>query len=171
MRIERCLIVFTFAAAAACTAARVSAPIDGEPVCADFLLGASKAPFKGALKRPVKVTVLDGSSVVSERVVLGKRIADEPSSLLVVEDDDEKYVVRFAQCENAFAPQPAGSARDGRQVEARTHYTCGSATMYKEIELVVVAGDVKSRAIPWQAPPQPECYATSAGAADVPPAK
>ncbi|MSP24354.1 MAG: hypothetical protein EXR75_04165 [Myxococcales bacterium] len=154
--------------AGACTSARVSAPIEGEPVCADFVLGASQSAFKGALKQPVKITVLDGKSVVSERVVLGKRSASEPSSILVVEDDDESYVVRFAQCDDGFAPQPADAARDARQAEARTHYACGDATMYKEIDLKVISGDVASRAIVWQVPPNAACYGEKTP--DLPPA-
>ena len=74
-----------------CTARRVPAPIKGEPVCADFELGAARTKFKGALKWPVMVTVLDGSTTVSERLVLGKRKASDEGGKLVVEDDDETH--------------------------------------------------------------------------------
>jgi hypothetical protein len=150
----------------ACTSARVTATLDGEPVCADFEVGAAKAPLKGALRKPVKVTVLDGKTTVSERIVLGKRTPNDAASVLVVQDENETYSVRFAQCGNDFAPQPIGASvdKDAKRREDFTSYDCGDAAVYKEIPLEVKAGKPDSRVIPWQAPPEPACLGSVAPA-------
>jgi hypothetical protein len=148
-----------------CTSARTTATIDGEPLCADFELGAARTPFKGALKNPVKVTVLDGKTVVSERVVLGKRHDSDPNAIVVVQDTNETYTIRFAQCENAFAAQPvaatANKPRDNKdepkRQDDRTAYECGDSKVYKEIQLEVKRGKKETRVIPWQPPPDAEC--------------
>ncbi len=146
-----CVVVFS-----ACSASRVAAPIEGEPVCANFEVGAAHTKFKGALKFPVKVTVLDGSSVVSERIVLGKRKAEDPPAKLVVEDTDETYTIHWAQCANQFAPRRVNQKR-GRINDNLTQYDCGDAKVYKEHKLEVRAGDVQSRRLKWLAPPNGEC--------------
>jgi len=151
---------------AACTSARVTATLDGEPVCADFEVGTTKTKLKGALKRPVKVTVLDGKTTVSERVVLGKRKKDDTAGVLVVQDENETYTVRFAQCSNEFAPQPidASVGKDAKRRDDFTSYECGDAAVYKEVQVDVKAGKPESRVIAWQPPPEPGCL----GAASTP---
>ncbi len=165
----------------ACTSARVTATVEGEPVCADFELGAARTPFKGALRKPVKITVLDGKTQISERVELGKRTAADKPGVLVVQDANETYTVRFAQCENEFAPQPVGDKepkepkdpkRDpseragGTHADDRTHYACGDAKTYKEIEIKVRSGHPETRVVPWQAPPDAECLTSKVPASD-----
>lgn len=127
-------------------------------MCPDFALGSS-ATLKGALRRPVKITVLDGKTVISERVVLGKRLATDPASLLIVQDENETFTVRFAQCGNDFAPQPIEKTgdKDARRREDFTSYDCGDAAVYQELALDVKKGSPGSRVVPWQAPPATEC--------------
>lgn len=150
-----------------CTSARVTARIDGEPVCQDFELGAAKTKLKGALKRPVKVTVLDGKTVLSERVVLGRRLSSDPASVLVVQDESETYTVRFAQCGNEFAPQPldATAEKEPTRRDDRTSYECGDSVVYKEVPVTVAAGKPDTRVIPWQAPPEASCLGNTAAPA------
>ena len=146
-----CITVF-----ASCSARRVAAPIDGEPVCPNFEVGAARTKFKGALKFPVKVTVLDGSSVVSERIVLGKRSKSDAPAKVVVEDSDETYTIRWAQCSNQFAPRRVNQKR-GRITDNLTQYDCGDAKVFKEHKLEVRSGDVPSRHLKWIKPPNEAC--------------
>ena len=148
---------------AGCTSARVTATLEGEPVCVDFELGAAQTKLKGALQYPVKITVLDGKTTVSERIALGKRTAADPASVLVVQDENETYAVKFAQCANAFAPQPlsAVSEKDPKRRDDRTNYECGDAKVYKEISVEVRKGQPKTRVIPWKAPPESRCVGAS----------
>jgi hypothetical protein len=162
-----------FAALAGCTSARVTATIEGEPVCYDFELGSARTQFKGALRKPVKITVLSGKTQISERVDLGKRSPSDKPGVLVVQDANETYTVRFAQCENEFAPQPVtGEKREpserpgGTHTEDRTHYSCGDAKTYKEIEIKVRSGHPETRVVPWQAPPEGDCLASKVPAAE-----
>ncbi len=153
-----------------CTSARVTATIDGEPVCPDFELGASHTKFKGALRHPVKISVYDGKTMLSERVALGKRSDSDKPGVLVVQDANDTYKVRFVQCPNEFAAHPIDAAADREQKQQkqrddRTSYTCGEAEPYKQIDVTVRTGHPETRVIPWQAPPNPECLASK-----VPPA-
>ena len=142
-----------------CTSARVTATLDGEPVCPDFELRGTHSKRKGALKHPVKVTVLDGKTTVSERVALGKRNASDPASVLVVQDENETYTVRFAQCGNEFAPQPLDAVveKEARLRDDHTSYECGEGKLFKEIAVVVKKGKPATRRIPWQSPPEAAC--------------
>jgi hypothetical protein len=123
-------------------------------VCPDFTLGGGK--MKGSLRRPVKVAILDGSTVRWERVILGKRTPDDASSRFVVEDDDETYTVRSAQCSNQFAPKRV--EEEGRSTDRTSSFSCGEATTYNEVKLEVRQGDPSSRVINWVAPPDPACW-------------
>src|SRR5689334_18656465 len=130
---RRLLLVF---ALCSCTSARVTATVEGEPVCADLDVGAAHTRFKGALRQPVKITVLDGRTQISERVDLGERDAADKGGVLVVQDSNATYTVRFAQCENEFAPQLVSgekAEKDPKRKDEprsdkgddRTHYSCG----------------------------------------------
>jgi hypothetical protein len=159
LAVRKLFILTVLFACAGCTSARVTAKVEGEPLCLDFELGAARTKLKGALKRPVKVTVLDGKTVVSERVMLGKRAATDPASVLVVQDENETYTVRFAQCANEFAPQPLGASvdKDAKRRDDHTTYDCGDAVVYKELQLEVKSGKPETRVILWQAPPEATC--------------
>lgn len=162
--VVRCLVsLMALGLVVACTSARVTATLDGEPVCSDFEVGAAKSKLKGALRRPVKVTVLDGKTTVSERIVLGKRSEGDLASVLVVQDENETYTVRFAQCGNDFAPQPIATSvdKDAKRRDDFTTYDCGDAAVYKEIQVEVKAGKPETRVISWQTPPETACLGSS----------
>jgi hypothetical protein len=139
-----------------CTSESVTGTIKNEPVCADFSLGGG-TELKGSLKNPVKVAILDGSTVRWERVLLGKRLPDDPDSKFVVEDDDETYDVHWAQCANTFAPKRVDLGTE-REASSTSGYHCGDATTYNEHKLEIRGGDASSRVLTWVAPPQAACW-------------
>ncbi len=144
-------------AIAGCTSPSVTGVIEGEPVCADFAVGSSNSQMKGSLRKPVQATILDGSTVRWERVLLGLRLPTDPPSKFVVEDDDETYKVIWAQCPNIFAPKrvETGGSRDA---DLASTYNCGEPKVYKEHELQIKNGDASSRILKWQVPPEAECW-------------
>jgi hypothetical protein len=88
----------------------------------------------------------------------------------VVEDDDEAYTVRWAQCVNQFAPKRV--EEEGRSADQTSSFACGEASTYKEDKLEVRQGDASSRVIHWAAPTDPACWeGTAAPPATSPSAK
>jgi hypothetical protein len=148
------VLVGLASACAACTSPSVAGEIKGEPVCADFSLGSTL--MKGSLRRPVQVSILEDDDTRWQRVLFGKRSADDKPSVFSVEDDDESYVVRWAQCANEFAPRPVDDQSRGS--ERGASYTCGEATPYADKPFEVKEGDVASRVIEWAEPPEAECW-------------
>ena len=146
-------------ATASCTAKNVIGTVEGEPVCADFKLGPDTL-MKGSLKKPVRVSIMDGDDVVWERVLLGKRAASDAASKFVVEDNDEEYTVRWAQCPNIFAPRRVEG--ESRTQDLGLSYDCGEAEKYEETELVVKAADAASRVLNWVAPFDAACWSAPA---------
>ncbi|MBW2457154.1 MAG: hypothetical protein JRI68_21750 [Deltaproteobacteria bacterium] len=146
---------------AGCTSPSVTGVVEGEPVCVDFAVGSSNSLMKGSLRRPVQATILDGSTVRWERVLLGRRLADDPPSKFVVEDNDETYKMNWAQCPNIFAPKRVTTG-EGRDADVPSSYTCGESKVYKELELHIKEGDASSRVLQWQVPPEPECWSNLA---------
>jgi hypothetical protein len=140
----------------ACTSPSVAGEIKNEPICADFDLGGA-AKMKGSLRKPVQVTILEDDDTKWQRVLFGKRSADDKASVFSVEDDDEKYTVRWAQCANEFAPKPVDD--QGRTTDAAVNYTCGEATPYTDAPFEVKEGDAASRVIEWAEPPDARCWA------------
>ena len=84
------------------------------------------------LDRSVKVTVLDGSSVIWERVLLGRRSDDSPKAKAVVLDTDDTFTVQWAQCANVRAPRPVVT---DTQRAGGSGYECGEAEVYLRQEL------------------------------------
>ncbi|MEQ9318198.1 MAG: hypothetical protein RIF41_03525 [Polyangiaceae bacterium] len=143
-----------------CASPSVTGDVQGEPICADFELGSTKTQMKGALRLPVKATILEDDEPRWERILLGKRSAADVDSKFVVPDTDEDYVVRWAQCENVFAPKRTDEGVDPN-AKRGGGYSCGEATPYKDVELKIEGGNPASRVIQWQAPPVPECWAST----------
>lgn len=143
-----------------CASPSVTGDVQGEPICADFELGSTKTQMKGSLRRPVKVTILEDDEPRWERVMLGKRSAGDPDSKFVVPDTDEEYVVRWAQCENVFAPKRTDEGVDPN-AKRGGGYACGEATPYKDVELKIEGGNPASRVIQWQAPPIADCWTST----------
>jgi hypothetical protein len=150
-----------------CTAKKEAAPVDGEPVCPDFDIGASQTKMKGGLRKPIRVTVLDDGDPVSTRILLGRRTTDDAPAKLSVEDDDKIYEVEWAQCANERAPKPLKAETTRTNSETAT-YACGEAKSYAKSKLEVKAGNVASRSISFVAPATPECWSDTAPPATSP---
>jgi hypothetical protein len=146
----------------ACTSTKLAGNIEGEPVCEDFELSGGNV-MKGSLKYPVKVTILEDDDPLWERVVYGKRKADSKGTIFAIADDDEEYVVRFAQCPNQFAPKPVDAVT--QTTDRVGSYVCGEPEVYEETKLVIREGDASSRKIQWVTPPQGECWTATPNAA------
>jgi hypothetical protein len=159
-------LVPLFALAAGCTNPSVAGEIKGEPVCPDFELGAARTKMKGSLRKPVQISVIEDDEVRWERVLLGKRTAADADPKFVVEDGNETYTIRWAQCPNVFAPQRVELQL--RPEDIASSYGCGEAVSYQEQPLEVRKGDASSRVLTWMPPPEPECWesAVPAGAPD-----
>lgn len=158
----RLLIVSALAGSVvACTATKVTGEVRGEPVCEDFELGGG-SKMKGSLRQPVQITILEDDDPLWERVVFGRRHAEDKPTVFAITDEDEEYTVRWAQCPNAFAPKPIGEAL--RTTDRAGSYSCGEAKPYKDSKLVIRKGDAESRVIAWEAPPESRCWGTDDGA-------
>ena len=138
-----------------CTAQKVSAPVEGEPVCPDFDIGASHAHMKGGLRKPIKVTVLDDGDPISDRVLLGRRNPDDAAARLSVRDG-RTYEVEWAQCENERAPRPLKGDTSRRGDMAS--YDCGKTKPYAKTKLDIKRGDVASRIIRFMPPADAACW-------------
>ena len=151
-------------------------PIEGEPVCPDFEVGAAHTKMTGGLRFPVQVTIKDGNNVVFKTTLLGRRLEKDAATRVLVTDDDATLSVEWAQCENERAPRAVeAGARDAKTV---AKYECGKAETYKTDPLVTKRGDAKSHALTFQTPPNAACWqgtppvveAPDAGAPDAAPA-
>ncbi|WP_155797928.1 hypothetical protein, partial [Sorangium cellulosum] len=140
---------------AACDGPPTPSPIEGEPVCADFEIGATRAPMRGSLRFPVTLTVIEGHDPITRTTITGRRSSDDPATRILLSDDDAEYEIQWAQCENQRAPRARTLARDTRDT---AEYACGNAAVYKTDKLVTRKGDAASRTIHFAAPPKPECW-------------
>ena len=162
-------------ALAACAGPPITTPIDGEPTCKDFEIGAARSPMAGSLRFPVQVTIKHGSTVVFKTTLVGRRNEKDLPSRVLLSDDNETFAVEWAQCENERAPSPLDVT--GRDHKGSTKYECGKAEVYQTVELKTVKGDAKSHALSFQAPPNSACWtapppppeAADAGAPDAAP--
>ncbi|WP_437291281.1 hypothetical protein [Sorangium sp. So ce406] len=152
---------------AACGGPPSPSPIEGEPVCADFEIGATRAPMRGSLRFPVTLTVLEGADPITRTTITGRRSSDDPATRILLADDDAEYEIQWAQCENQRAPRARTLARDTKDT---AEYACGNAAVYKTDKLVTRKGDAASRRVHFAAPPKPECWESELPAAESPPA-
>ncbi|WP_434047870.1 hypothetical protein [Sorangium cellulosum] len=152
---------------AACDGPPTPSPIEGEPVCADFEIGATRAPMRGSLRFPVTLTVIEGHDPITRTTITGRRSSDDPATRILLSDDDAEYEIQWAQCENQRAPRARTLARDTRDT---AEYACGNAAVYKTDKLVTRKGDAASRTIHFAAPPKPECWESELPPAGSPPA-
>ncbi|XXY49288.1 hypothetical protein WME91_55690 [Sorangium sp. So ce269] len=150
---------------AACGGPLTPSPIEGEPVCPDFEIGATRAPMRGSLRFPVTLTVLDGKSPITRTTLTGRRSKDDPASRVLLADEDAEYELEWAQCENQRAPRARTLARDTKDT---AEYACGNATVYKTDKLVTRKGDAASRTVHFAAPPKSECWESELPAAEPP---
>ncbi|WP_437971419.1 hypothetical protein WMF04_19875 [Sorangium sp. So ce260] len=140
---------------AACGGPPTPSPIEGEPICADFEVGATRAPMRGSLRFPVTLTVRDGKDPITRTTLTGRRSKDDPASRILLGDEDAEYEIEWAQCENERAPRARTLARDTKDT---AEYACGNAAVYKTDKLVTRKGDAASRTVRFAAPPKPECW-------------
>ncbi|WP_437759991.1 hypothetical protein [Sorangium sp. So ce1389] len=152
---------------AACGGPLTPSPIEGEPVCPDFEIGATRASMRGSLRFPVTLTVLDGKNPITRTTLTGRRSKDDPASRVLLADEDAEYELEWAQCENQRAPRARTLTRDTKDT---AEYACGSATVYKTDKLVTRKGDAASRTVHFVAPPKAECWESELPAAEPAPA-
>lgn len=159
--------LFLGAAASACAGPPVPSPIDGEPVCPDFEVGATHTKHQGSLRYPVKLAIRSGSTPVMTKVMLALRTPQDPPTRILLSDSNDEYTVEWSQCENERATRPVvGGARDRKDETA--HYECGTATVYSSEKLVTKKGDLGTHALHFVAPPRPECWTSDVPAAPPP---
>ncbi len=131
-------------------------PVEGEPICPDFEVGAAKTKMVGGLRFPVQLTIKDGNNVVFKAAIFGRRTEKDSPTRVLVPDDNATLTLEWAQCDNERAPSPAEAA--GRDKKAAAKYECGKAEPYKTEQLTTKRGDAKSHAVMFQAPPNAACW-------------
>ncbi|WP_437728489.1 hypothetical protein [Sorangium sp. So ce861] len=150
----RALALFLLSSAA-CGGPPTPSPVEGEPICPDFEVGATRSPMRGSLRFPVTLTVRDGEDPITRVTLTGRRSKDDPVSRVLLADEDAEYELEWAQCENERAPRARTLSRESRDA---AEYACGNATVYKTDKLVTRKGDAASRTVRFAAPPKPECW-------------
>jgi hypothetical protein len=162
------VLVVAVVLAAGCAGPPIPAPIEGIPVCPDFTTGNAK--MEGGLRYPVRVRVLDGKNVLYKSILPGLRHPDDPKPRSYIADDNAKYEVEWAQCNNPRAPRTAAEASQSSKAREKAHdgeataYECGEAIVYKTDVLETRKGDRASHVITFALPPNAECWASEAPA-------
>jgi len=153
-------------ALAACAGPSITTPIDGEPVCPDFQVGAAHTKMGGGLRFPVQVTIKKSGTAVFKTTIVGRRTDKDLPSRVLLTDDDQKYTVEWAQCENERAPSPVDVS--GRDTKSTAKYECGKSEPYQTTELTTTKGDAKSHALTFPPPPNTVCSTAPATSAATP---
>lgn len=152
----------TLLASGGCSGPPVPSPIQGEPVCPDFEVGAVRSTrMRGGLRFPITVTLRQGKSVVSHAVLEGLRANDARPTLVSLPNGNESYIVEWAQCENEQAPRPVvgdHTRKGAPEARAATPYECGKPVPYKTDQLITKKGDLATHALTLPPPPMPGCW-------------
>jgi hypothetical protein len=173
------LVASCLLGASGCSGPPVPSPIQGEPVCADFEVGAAHTRMRGGLLYPVMLSVKQGKTVVGKAMLHGLRSDKDKPAHVSLPDGNEDYVVEWAQCENEQAPRPVDGEHAKKGAPDRgeaAHYECGHPNVYKTDRLVTRKGDLSSHALTLPPPPKGGCWtseapsATAAPSAPPPPA-
>jgi hypothetical protein len=139
-----------------------SAPVTmkGEPVCADFELGASRTKMQGGLKQPVRMRVLEDGDPIATVTVTGLRTAQSQRTRFLLPDSNAEYEVEWAQCANQRGTSPVGNdaAKKPGPAIADSRYECGEAKVYATEKLVTKRGEGQSRSVTMPPPPNPACW-------------
>ncbi|WP_437282360.1 hypothetical protein WME90_17840 [Sorangium sp. So ce375] len=159
------LAIVCVLASAACGGPPTPSPIEGEPICPDFEVGAARAHMRGSLRFPVTLSVREGKNPITRTTLTGRRSKDDPPSRILLSDEDAEYEIEWAQCENERAPR---THVVGREAKHTAEYACGNATVYKTDKLVTRKGDAASRTLHFAAPPKAECWESELPPADAP---
>ncbi len=142
-----------------CSGPPVTSSITGEPLCADYSIGAGSVKLRGALRFPVRVTIYDGKNPVTKILVFGKHAESNPNPRVVLPDDNAEYKVEWSQCPNERATNPVNATKaQSMRSDGSTSYDCGEAAPYKTATLVTKKGDPASHALVFEAPPKPDCW-------------
>jgi hypothetical protein len=137
----------------------VPSTITGEPICADYSIGAGGEKLRGALRFPVRVTILDGKKAIMKVLVFGKRHESDSNPRVVLPDQNAEYQVEWAQCVNERATAAVSSTKaKSLRSDGLTTYDCGEAKAYKTAPLVTKKGDHASHALVFEVPPAPDCW-------------
>ncbi|WP_437492401.1 hypothetical protein WME75_17930 [Sorangium sp. So ce1014] len=166
LRLGARALALLFLSSIACGGPPTPSPIEGEPICPDFEIGAARAPMRGSLRFPVALTVRDGKDPITRTTLTGRRSKDDPANRILLGDEDAEYEIEWAQCENERAPRARKQARDTKDA---AEYECGNAAVYKTDKLVTRKGDAASRTVRFAAPPKPECWESEIPPAEPPP--
>jgi hypothetical protein len=148
-------IAFAAVSFVACAGQPFAAPIQDEPVCADFTLGAGQEIMEGALEYPIQVRFLEGKTQLQRVLLHGRRPSDTKPPKSFLPDDNVELTVEWAQCSNQWAPRPASvrppSAHE-RQSDDANKYECGDAAVYKTETLVIKKQKPDSHVVHFVAP-------------------
>lgn len=145
----------------ACSGPPITSSLSGEPVCADYELGATRTKMQGSLRFPVMLTIKDGSTPILKTMILGRRNEQDQQTRILLTDSNDKYTVEFAQCENERAPRPVTGRTEAKE---SARYECGSSVVYSSGTLETKKGDLASHALAFVAPPKAECWISDAPA-------
>lgn len=149
----------TVASVVGCSGPPVTSSITGEPLCADYSIGAGGVKLRGALRFPVRVTIYSGKNPVTKVLVFGKHAESNPNPRVVLPDDNAEYKVEWSQCPNERATNPVNATKaKSLRSDASTSYDCGEAEPYKTATLVTKKGDLASHGLVFEAPPKPDCW-------------
>jgi hypothetical protein len=152
---------------AACGGPLVPSPIEGEPICPDFEIGATHAAMRGSLRFPVSIAVREGTTPITRATLSGRRTQGDPPSRVLLADADAEYEIDWAQCENQRAPRALTLSHPSKE---KAEYECGNAPVYRTEKLVTRKGDAASRTVKFVAPPKLECWESEVPRAEPPPA-
>jgi hypothetical protein len=156
-----------------CAGPPIPSPIEGLPVCPDFVTG--NARMEGGLRFPVRLRVLEGKTVLYKTVLPGLRRPDDPTPKTFIVDDNAKYKVEWAQCSNPHAPRSVAELAHGPKAHDHARegegaaYDCGEAKVYKDDGVLETRkGDRASHVITYVQPPETACWTGEAKAAPAP---
>lgn len=141
--------------APACSGPPAPQSIEGEPVCPDFEVGATRTKMQGGLRFPVTLVIKEKETVLSRTTLKGLRTDSDPKTRVLLRDEDAEFTLEWAQCENERAPSAPGGGRGSKDAAA---YECGTPTSYKTEQLISRKGDPSSRVIHFAEPPNLACW-------------
>jgi hypothetical protein len=139
----------------ACAGPPAPEPIAGEPICADYEVGATRTKMQGSLRFPVSLVIKEGETLLSRSTLVGLRDPKATKSHALLRDEDAEVTLEWAQCENQRAARAVSAGRDSKDTTA---YECGKATVYKTEKLTIHKGDPASRKIQFAEPPDVTCW-------------
>lgn len=157
----------------ACAGPPSRSSVSNEPVCPDFQLGGRKTKMHGALKKPVTMKVLDGSTPVVITTLYGLNAQNAKPTLFLLPDTNAEYTVEWSQCPNEKAPIEAAAwaaKEKERQGQASDAFQCTETKPFATTKVTTKRGDEASRTIPFPDNlPDPECWVNDAPPPPPPP--